>query len=68
MLLRSLIRILIATCAGVIVLLLIFAVTLRQPVIADLRWNGGPRANAQRLESDVRFLTTTALPRSAAHP
>ncbi|HXH39746.1 MAG TPA: peptidase M28, partial [Thermoanaerobaculia bacterium] len=68
MLIRSLSRILVATCGGVVVLFLILAVILRQPVIEGLRWNGGPRADARRLESDVRFLTTTALPRSAAHP
>jgi Zn-dependent M28 family amino/carboxypeptidase len=66
--LRSLFRILIATCCGAVVLLLIFSLILRQPVMVGLRWNGGPRADARRLENDVRFLTTTALPRSAANP
>jgi len=58
----------IATSASAVILLVALAITLRQPVIAGLRWNGGPRADAKRLESDVRYLTTTALPRSAAHP
>jgi Zn-dependent M28 family amino/carboxypeptidase len=68
MLLRSVLRILIATSASTVVLLLALSTVLRQPVMDGLRWNGGPRADPRRIESDVRFLTTTALPRSAAHP
>ncbi len=68
MLARSLLRILIATSACAVTLLLALAITLRQPVIGGLRWNGGSRADARRIERDVRYLTSTALPRSAAHP
>jgi Zn-dependent M28 family amino/carboxypeptidase len=67
MLLRSLLRILVATCAAAILLLLALAIVLRQPVMI-LRRDRGPRADARRIERDVRFLTSTALPRNAAHP
>jgi hypothetical protein len=68
MLLRSLLRILIATSASAVVLFLVFAAVLRQPVVTGLPSYGGPRADAHRIERDVRYLTTTALPRNAAHP
>jgi Zn-dependent M28 family amino/carboxypeptidase len=67
-LLRSLLRILIATCASAAVLFVVFAVAVRQPVITGSRWNGGPHADARRLERDVTYLSTAALPRDAAHP
>jgi Zn-dependent M28 family amino/carboxypeptidase len=68
MVLRSLLRILIATCVGAAVLFLMLAVVIRQPVITGAPWTGGLRADARRLEHDVTYLSTTALPRNAAHP
>ncbi|SRR5258706_461657 len=68
MLRRSLLRILMATCGCLVLLLLVLAGILRQPAIEGLRGHGGPRAEPRRIERDVRYLTTTALPRSAAHP
>src|SRR5258708_28175154 len=68
MILRSLLRILIATSGCALLLLFRLPIVVRQPVPTGNRWNGGPRADARRMERDVRFLTSTALPRSAAHP
>src|SRR4051812_2635336 len=68
MVLRSLLRILIAACASAGVLFVAFAIVIRQPVITGTRWNGSRRADARRLECDVAYLSTTALPRDASHP
>jgi len=65
---RSLLRIGIAAFAGGSILFVGLAVVLRQPVLTALPPERGPQADARRLERDVRFLTTTALPRSAANP
>jgi len=65
---RSLFRIGIAAFAGVCILFVISAAVLRQPVLTGLPPKIRPHADARRLERDVRFLTTTALPRSAANP
>jgi Zn-dependent M28 family amino/carboxypeptidase len=67
-LLRSLLRITIATGATAIFLFFAFAIALRQPVIITIRRNDGPRADMRRIERDVTYLTTTALPRNAGHP
>src|SRR4051812_26787355 len=68
MLLRSLLRILIATSASAVVLFVVFAIVIRQPVMTATLRNGGPYADARRLARDVTYLSTTALPRDAAHP
>jgi Zn-dependent M28 family amino/carboxypeptidase len=68
MFLRSLLRILIATCASAAVLFVVFAIVIRQPVITGTPSNGRPHADARRLVRDVTYLSTTALPRDAAHP
>jgi len=51
-----------------VVLLVLFAIALRQPLITTIRRNRGPRADMRRIERDVTYLTTAALPRNAAHP
>ncbi|HEV7428819.1 MAG TPA: M28 family peptidase [Thermoanaerobaculia bacterium] len=66
--LRSLLRIVVATCASTVVLFILFAIVIRQPVIARTASRGGPQADAGRLQRDVAYLSTTALPRDARHP
>jgi Zn-dependent M28 family amino/carboxypeptidase len=68
MVLRSLLRVLITTCATAAVLFVAFAIVIREPVFTTTRWNGGPHADAGQLQRDVTYLSTTALPRDAAHP
>ncbi|HEX3576915.1 MAG TPA: M28 family peptidase [Thermoanaerobaculia bacterium] len=65
---RSLLRICIAAFAGACILFVISAAVLRQPVLTGLPPTRRPHADARKLERDVRFLSTTALPRSAASP
>lgn len=54
-LMRSLIRI-------------VAAVVLRQPALTALPFRGSARADAQALQTHVRFLANDVRPRSAAHP
>jgi hypothetical protein len=44
------------------------AIALRQPIIGNLPFRGGSRAETAALRSHVEFLTVAARPRSASHP
>lgn len=65
--LSSLLRIAIAVVVLSGIGLAALAVVLRQPVLTKIPLTNGARADARRLESHVRYLTTDARPRSAAN-
>jgi hypothetical protein len=67
-LLRSLLRILIATLAALVILLGLGAAAITQPTFGAFPPPGGPAADPDRLRRHVEFLTVQAAPRDSDHP
>lgn len=65
---RSLIRIVSATFAGVLLLLAGAAIALRQPAWTSIPYRGSGRSDAAALRRHVDHLTTKVVPRDADHP
>jgi hypothetical protein len=66
--LRSLLRILIATLAALVILLGLGAAAITQPTFGTFPPLGGPAADPDRLRRHVEFLTVQAAPRDSDHP
>jgi hypothetical protein len=68
LILRSALRILLATVAVLALLLGLAAAVITQPTFGTAPAPGGPRADPGRLRRHVDFLTITVSPRDAGHP